>query len=229
LRQALETDLRDEALALDVQLPATDAADQERQEWRETRIWCPFCGKGRLLLRIGTSAEEVTFQCAHGCTPGGGVIMGRCSVEVVQSGLTSAKSLLSRQALLLGDRYQQATAVRECQCPRCGALLAVQVWTPENAPFMENTSHGIYLLCSICGADDSASLWHLALDTLAAQRFWRRHPRMQALPIQPISYEGQPALLTGFTSYDGGAQVKVISNLNTLATLHIVSTDAGGK
>lgn len=225
LRQALETDLREEARALDVQLPA---ADQERQEWCETRIWCPFCGRGRLLLRMGASVEEVTFRCMHGCTPGGGMIMGRCSIEVRQSGLTSAKSLLARQALLLGDHYQQAIASGE-RCQRCGALLAVQVWTPENAPFMENTAYGIYLPCAQCGADDSASLWHLALDTLTAQRFWRRHPRMQALPIRLISFGGRPALLTGFANYGGSERVEVISDGETLATLHIAASDTDGR
>jgi len=229
LRQALETDLRAEALAFDVQLPATDQERQERQEWRETRIWCPFCGKGRLLLRMGEAAEDVTYRCAHGCIPGGGVIMGRCSIEVAQRGLTSAKSLLARQALLLGNHYGQAVTTGEAHCVRCGTPLAAQVWTPENAPFMENTSYGIYLPCSQCGADDSASLWHLALDTLAAQRFWRRHPRMRALPIQQISFDGRPALLTGFANYGGNERVEVISHRETLATLHIAATDAGAR
>ena len=59
------------------------------------------------------------------------------------------------------------------------------------------------------------------IDLPAGRRFWRRHPHMRALPIREITFEGQPALLTGFESVDGPARLEVISARETLDVLRI--------
>ena len=81
--------------------------------------------------------------------------------------------------------------------------------------------YGIELLCPICGSYDSASAWHLVLDTPEAQRFWRRHPRMRTLPVREVEAEGAHALWTGFESVDSGARLIVISDLQTYQVLSV--------
>jgi hypothetical protein len=44
---------------------------------------------------------------------------------------------------------------------------------------------------------------------------------MRALPIREISYQGRPALLAGFESVDGPAQLEVVSARETLDVLRI--------
>lgn len=66
---------------------------------------------------------------------------------------------------------------------------------------------------------DTTSLWHVTLDSPEAQRFWRRHPRMQALPVTELEFEGRSALHTGFVSRDDTARLDVIADRETYEVL----------
>jgi hypothetical protein len=60
---------------------------------------------------------------------------------------------------------------------------------------------GVCFACPTCDlSEDVNSPWHLTIDTEAAQQFWRRHPRMRALPARAVDLDGQPAVLTRFQS-----------------------------
>ena len=77
------------------------------------------------------------------------------------------------------------------------------------------------MTCRACGAESSAPLGHLLLDTPLIQQFWRRHPRMQVLPVRTIERDGQAALLCGFASVDAAATIEVISAADTYEILHV--------
>src|SRR5437763_15807064 len=55
-RRALSADLRGAAMAYGVFDPATGG-------WQETRIWCPQCGRHRLLARFPRPPGTVSFRC----------------------------------------------------------------------------------------------------------------------------------------------------------------------
>jgi hypothetical protein len=77
------------------------------------------------------------------------------------------------------------------------------------------------LICPNCGCYDSASAWHLILDTPEAQRFWRRYPRMRALPVHEVEADGVHALWTGFESVDSAARLVLVSDLRTYRVLDV--------
>lgn len=233
LRHALATDLRAEAVALGIALPGTASDDSDATDnagepgWRETRIWCPFCGRRRLVARLMPAAGEYSYQCPGRCVPSGhpdvpgGIVVGMACDTTVAAGLSSAKSILSR---LLADndaRYRRGLAQGEATCLDCGQPVPIRLWTPADAADMGPLTYGINLACHHCRGGDNASLWHLMIDLPAGRRFWRRHPHMRALPIREITFEGQPALLTGFESVDGPARLEVISARETLDVLRI--------
>jgi RNA polymerase sigma factor (sigma-70 family) len=238
LRHALATDLRAEAVALGIALPSPLAATSDdphagEPEWRETRIWCPFCGVRRLLARLMPAAGEYSYQCAGHCVPSGhsdipgGIVVGMARDTAVAAGLTSAKSILSRLLADNDTRYRRGLAEGEATCLDCGQPVPVRLWTPADAAGMGPLTYGINLACHRCRGGDSASLWHLMIDLTAGRSFWRRHPRMRALPIREIAYQGRDALLAGFESVDGPARLEVVSARETLDVLRIEGGIAG--
>lgn len=188
--------------------------------WQATRIACPFCGRRTLLARIDRAASFVSFRCADPCVPDG-TIIGSKPMMPGTAKLTSAKSILTRELLDLDASYRRALGEGGSQCRRCGRRAALERWMPESGSVVTGYAYGIRIRCSVCGELDTASLWHLTLDTPAAQRFWRRYPRMRALPVLEIEAEGRTALLSGFVSLDAGARLEVLSARDTYEILRI--------
>ena len=240
LRHTLATDLRAEAIALGITLPGITQAvavagadDAGEPEWRETRIWCPFCGRRRLIARLIPEDGEYSYHCPGRCVSSGhpdvpsGIVVGMARDTTVAAGLTSAKSILSRLLADNDTRYRRGLAQGEATCLDCGQPVPVRLWTPADAPDMGPLTYGITLACDHCRGGDNASLWHLMIDLPAGRSFWRRHPHMRALPIREIGYQGRPALLTGFESVDGPARLEVVSARETLDVLRIEGGIAG--
>ncbi|HET9110756.1 MAG TPA: RNA polymerase sigma factor [Ktedonobacterales bacterium] len=219
LRRALSVDLRRDAEAFDLALPPAP-------EWRDTRIWCPFCGAHHLRVRVNRETGEYAVHCAGACD--GRAVAGRAvSLELTQQ-VRSPKSLITRHCLMLATAYRQALAGTQVWCD-CGSLVTFRSWSsadtfPAGASF--GSPYGIVGVCSNCGIVDSSTSWHLALDTVEAQRFWRRHPRMRVLPITPVERDNRPALITGFAAIDSVARLEIISDAHTYALLHVAVAGA---
>jgi RNA polymerase sigma-70 factor (ECF subfamily) len=213
LRRVLEDDLRADALTWG--LLATD-----EPQWQETRIWCPFCGIHHLACRLDREAGAFSFRCAGACQSGISYVVGSGEQTPMSASLTSPKALLSRHCVELGDIYRGMIAGTPPNCPECGAPSRVSLWQPGHdlpAPIL---AHGIATTCPRCGIIDCASPWHLALDTIQAIQFWRRHPRMRALPVRTLDFAGQPAVQTGFESGSDHARLDIITARDTLEVLH---------
>jgi hypothetical protein len=213
LRRALEDNLRADALTWG--LLATD-----EPRWQETRIWCPFCGIHHLSCRLDREAGAFSFRCAGACQPGINYVVGCGEQALMTASLTSPKALLSRHCVELGTIYRGMMAGKPPKCPECGAPGQVTLWQPNHdipAPIL---AHGIATTCPRCGITDCASPWHLALDTRQAIQFWRRHPRMRALPVRTLDFAGRPAVWTGFESGSDHARLDIITARDTLEVLH---------
>ena len=213
LRRVLEDELHADALAWG--LLATD-----EPQWQETRIWCPFCGVHHLSCWLDRATGAFAFRCAGACQPGIGCVVGSGDQTPMTASLTSPKALVSRQCLALGDTYRGMIAGTPPNCPECGVPGRVTLLQPDHdipAPIL---AHGIAVTCPRCGITDCASPWHLALDTAHAIRFWRRYPRMRALPVRTLDFSGRPAIQTGFESSGDHARLDIITARDTLQVLH---------
>lgn len=218
LRRVLEDDLRGEAQIWG--LLNTDSSDEP--QWQNTRIWCPFCGVHHLACRLDRETGAFLFRCAGACQPGiDGVVGGGEQTNISATTLVSPKALLSRQCLALGETYRGMVAGAEERCPACGAPARISLWRPEDdlpAPIL---AHGVLISCPRCGPIDGATPWHMALDTPQAIQFWRRHPRIRALPVRTLDFRGRPAIQTGFESGGDHARLEIISARDTLETLYV--------
>ncbi|MDQ3614910.1 MAG: RNA polymerase sigma factor [Chloroflexota bacterium] len=218
-KQALRQSLANPELsasALAYGLIAPDAAG-----WQLTPIWCPFCGKHRLNARIDRESGDISGRCAGRCF-GDGIVLDVRRTASGTMALTSVKSMLTRELIDLHQYYRQALAEHGGACQSCGRPATLERWSPDEPSSLANHHpYGIRLLCRACGLESGASLWHLLIDTPVAQQFWRRYPRMRALPVREVEVDGRLAMLSGFASSDSSARLDILSATHTYEILHV--------
>jgi RNA polymerase sigma factor (sigma-70 family) len=189
--------------------------------WQETHIWCPFCGRHRLAVRVDRRFGVFASRCTGPCFRDGTIIGGK-RMTAGTSTMTSVKSILRRELIDLHGHYRQALAARGGTCYSCGRPFALDHWPSDGPSSLSSPyAYGVLLTCPACGAESSAPLSHLLLDTPLIQQFWRQHPRMQVLPVRTIERDGRAALLSGFASVDATATIEVISAADTYEILHV--------
>jgi len=211
LRRALCGELRAEAESLDLMLPAAPV-------WTESRIWCPFCGSSHLRYRIDRETGEYAFVCAGECA--GYAVVGNAVNRALVEQVSSPKSLLARHCLELATGYRAALAGAEEYCA-CGATITFTPRTAIDEAPATPIPYGIVGACPNCGQVDSASAWHLALDTIEAQRFWRRYPHVRALPMELVERNSRAAIVTGFTAVESAALLRIVLDARTYTVLHV--------
>ncbi len=218
LCRVLTTGLRADALALGLALPGDP--DTASSAWRDTRIWCPFCGAHRLAVWMDPETGEYAFRCAGACQDGIHLVGAGRDPELLGL-LSSPKSILTRHCLAAGAHYRRVLAGIPWRCPRCGAHLHVHHIGHDQPPH-PILALGISLTCPRCDLlDDINSPWHLSIDTEAAQHFWRRHPRMRFLPARPVELGGRPAVLTSMQSLESPDRLDIISARDTHEVLRL--------
>ncbi len=212
LRRVLTTQMRDEAAAYGISAPDTDPLQQQ------TRIWCPLCGKGQLIVYQNPSTHSTGFTCSR-CRHIAAVPV----FAETWSGISSHKSILSRQLAWLGDYYWRAINSQPVTCWQCGSQAQSGIYQPQEVPpeCGPFDFSGVYIVCAHCGNQEPNGLPHLSLDTPEARQFWRKHPRMQWLPAREIAYAEQPALISSFQSMRDAAQLDIICQRATLKVLAI--------
>jgi RNA polymerase sigma factor (sigma-70 family) len=214
LRRLITTHMREEAAAYGLFVP-----DDEKLP-RETRIWCPMCGRARLMQYYDTWMQR-TFTgftcpaCWHIAT---------YENPQLWAGIHSPKSILARQIAALGEHYWRTINTFQGTCDLCGGPLHIQFCNSEDFPphwrlAGDESYRGIHTTCTRCGDEDYNPVSHLMLDTLEAQRFWRKHPRIYWRPGQEIEYQNQPALVGSFQDVNEQAQLTIICHRETLKVL----------
>ncbi|HEY7019647.1 MAG TPA: RNA polymerase sigma factor [Ktedonobacterales bacterium] len=186
-----------------------------------TRIWCPFCGRHRLEYWLGKDIGGYAFRCSGACASGI-TMLGSAIGSPLINQISSPKALIARHCLNLGVVYREALMSRRGSCcMRCGSNLIVGQWLPGDALPDGALLYGMYLHCPTCDLLDGGSPWHLSLDTPEAQRFWRRHPRMRALPTREVESAGRPALVIGYESVTNNERLEIVADRATYETLHV--------
>jgi len=106
LRRVLTTQFPAEAQALGVSVPETAGE-------RETRIWCPICGRGRLVGRFDRGARQFALRCpaCTGMFTTGGDALWPASLDTI----TGFKPALSR-LLAWGTAYWHGRAGGNIPC-----------------------------------------------------------------------------------------------------------------
>ncbi len=192
------------------------AADAGAREWQETRIWCTRCGERRLHGRFVSGGDSATFRlrCPR-CFTGMGIpytdLHGPALARAVR-GVKGYKAALSRADHWVHDFYVRALADRGMPCPHCGGPRLVHTTIPsyDALPVGLRGADGVCVYCPGCASSRCITLAGFALGRPEVRKFWRAHPRLRALPARTVESEGRAAVVTGFRSVAGHAQIDVV-------------------
>jgi RNA polymerase sigma factor (sigma-70 family) len=219
LRRVLITELGQEAISHGLISP--DAAG-----WQETRIWCPSCGRRRLMGRFDRNDPDSRFRLrCRDCHPDpdfahSNVHIGRGHFRELLEGVRTFKPALNRIGNWVSDCYTSGLREGSLPCANCGRRNLLRLHLSERVPPYVRSQSGLHVRCEAC----DEVVWEntlpgLLLSLPEAKRFQREHPRIRTLPEREIRFEGTPALVTTFESLSGSDRLDVICSRDTLEPL----------
>lgn len=218
LREILNGPLRTDAASFGL------ALEQEvEQGWRESRIWCPCCGRQRLQgIFVPTSEEGNTslrMRCPDCSIRGGEMDIINTFGMVSFKGMRSFRPAIKRVLQVTPDFYTQILTTNYLPCPFCNGM--TQLRGIEKGILPGPFQHHLCLIleCSACSGKISSAIMSLFLSYPSAYQFMTQHERCVIEPELAIEYEGQPAFRVSLTDLLSSAQQTMILHGSTLELL----------
>jgi RNA polymerase sigma-70 factor (ECF subfamily) len=218
LRQLLANDLREDIAAYGFIVPSTDG-------WSETRIWCPECGRSRLLARFDPAQGALDLRCATCGDIVDNYLLQHRSRLGLFSNLRAYKPALNRLMEWADGYYRGGLEAGVARCTACGRLASMRIVGVANALDGPRDHYGARLLCG-CQVENHCSIAALALYIPDGRRFWREHPRIRIQPLREAEICGRPAIVVTYTSVNESARLDTAFARDTLQVLH-TSASAG--
>jgi RNA polymerase sigma factor (sigma-70 family) len=220
LRRVLVRDYPDESAAYGI-LPADANTPQE------TRIWCSQCGQARLLGIFDRIRGELSLGCPN-CTPGQPTGISWMWQPAIFQGVKGYRAALSRQTAWVHDYARRALDGYAVTCVYCGMSATLYRGALAKGLPEHGGRRGIYVVCETCHVPLWSALGSFALSLPEGRRFWRRYPRIHALPEREIEVDGAVAIVKTYQEQGGVASLDVIFRHDTLEVLHIFGAPAPG-
>jgi RNA polymerase sigma-70 factor (ECF subfamily) len=214
LRRIIATTLREEAAAYGL-------VDPEREAWQSTRIWCPVCGKRRLVGRFTTDGR-LWLDCIDCPDALGGRGLARSQVvsggtAALFAGVKGFKPALNRFHVQRHALFGRGTAGPPLRCARCGDTTPLRVETD-----CLSQHHLLRAVCvGCCNGNGCMATGALTLALPEGRAFWRAHPRLRLVPEVEVQAVGQPAIVTRVQSVTDSAELAVVFARDTLEVLGI--------
>lgn len=207
---ALSHELRAEAAALGLAVVAEDAAG-----WRETRIWCVFCGRRRMQGMFEPMPDgriNLRLRCP-GCS----------SFEIDSLGLvdlTTARSFLPATKKIIGEIGHFFTAAMAaggaCRCWICGRPTELRVVREHGL----SPQTGLLSSCGCLRLFASVPTLYGSLP--AVRDFLFSADRVTIEPEAEAGYAGGDALRLGLLSPGDGRHLSVFADAETLLPRAVV-------
>ncbi len=188
--------------------------------WSETRIWCPECGRSRLLARFEPAQGDLSLRCATCDNVVNNYLVQHHSDLGLFSDLKAYKPALNRVMDWADGYYRGGLETGVARCMACGRPASVKVSDATSSLDGPRDLHGVRLFCS-CQVENSCSIAGLALFTTEGRRFWRDYPRIRLQPLREAEIFGRSAAIVTFASLNERAQLEVAFARDTLRILHI--------
>jgi RNA polymerase sigma-70 factor (ECF subfamily) len=216
LRELLAGDLGQDIAEYGFAAPNADG-------WSETRIWCPQCGRSRLLARFKPAQSVLDLRCATCDSVVNNYLVRHRTNLGLFSDLKAYKPALNRVMEWADGYYRDGLEMGVARCTACGRLAPVEVSDATRPLDGPHDLHGVRLSCS-CQTENTTSIAGLALDTPEGRRFWREHPRIHLRPLREAEICGRSVAIVTFASLNERAQFDVAFARDTLRILHISSS-----
>ncbi len=222
LREVLSGALREDARAFDLALDEETALG-----WRESRLWCHFCGQRRLqgIFERTDAGTGMTLRCPD-CWPGIGIEDSRTDPIPLLNGMTSFRPALKRLTSHYGSRFVAALRGDEI-CPDCGTALRARVVHGTDAEGFTPTSvvESLWFVesgCARCGHSAVNAVTIAGITYPRVREFMFAQPRWILEPAMLTSYQTQPALRFGLRDLTTNARLTVFARPATLDVLACV-------
>lgn len=172
-------------------------------DWRETDIWCPVCGRRRLLGMVVPGGRLWLI-----CKP---CIGPHHKLPVSQYGefetYRDVKGYRATHFWAAEDHHRTFGGGIDglaFSCARCGRANPYRIGLDR-----AGDAHYIHKHCAHCGplGWQCVTGWHL-LATPQGREFWREHPRVRAVPDRVVEAGGLPAIVAGFESMAGSGRIE---------------------
>ena len=200
--------------------------------WQDTRIWCPLCGRRRLIGQLRPIPGDFELRCPA-CYPITGPVAesharGAAWFGRHFGGVRGLKPALNRALRWGGEYYRSALDARAAVCIACGRQVRLRMgMPPELGPRGLREARGIWLRCDGCGVTSSTRLSNLALCLPEGRRFWQAHPRIHLLPEQEVERDGRPTLVLSFQSRTDAAYLDLLVAADTYDVLGVSGRGGG--
>ena len=233
LRQVLSGPLRADAESFGLTLDHEPATG-----WRETRLWCPVCGRCRLqgtFIPRSEGGMDLHMECPD-CQQRYGINYIHSMGMVQLDGLRSFRPAWKRTMQELSRRLMQTLTQDQHPCPRCGAPASIRIigqdagvlqppWAPyyfwvgwycDHCGGKECIPDGLFPISGLLTADELVYWSHPT-----TRQFILQHPHWISEPDRPVEYAGQPAIRFQMADMASTARLTVLADRNTLRVLEI--------
>jgi RNA polymerase sigma-70 factor (ECF subfamily) len=199
LRRLLSTEFAREAAAYGL-LDATDGA------WQETRIWCPVCGRRRLVGVLDHAGGWLLLRCLA-CQRSPGEFFERTRDSRMFASVKGYRPAYSRVLAFVAGYYQRSRRQNPMPCPACGFPVVVRPAFPE--------WYGVRYQCERCRHGADSGFTAVILGLAEGRQFWREHPRIRLLPLRELEAAGSPAYVISYESLGSHARLDAVATRET--------------
>ena len=211
LRYLLETRFADDAVA-------EGWSRRGDVGWRPTRLRCPGCGKGGVLMR--QDATEVAFRCRT-CDPDASSMSTRMPLDTPVFGAllgdVRRPSAVQTRVAAWTDAYWAST---DPSCVRCDRPVSPLPYTRDDVESWSGR-HGWYAECDGCGEVVSGSVAGITLARPEVRAALRREPRLRLLPTRDVVRDGADAKVVSVGTDDGTPVVSAVFLADSLRLVHV--------
>jgi RNA polymerase sigma factor (sigma-70 family) len=216
LRQVLSGELHTEAEEFGL------AIDHEAiNGWRETRLWCMFCGRHHLQGLLEPQPDgrvNLRMRCPD-CEQYGSPEWIRTGGLYELAGLQSFRPALKRSQQVATNYWTSPENRQRCQ--NCQAPVQTRLIESRNSLPWQLPWQGLRYAqeCSACGAKYSTYIGFTAWLHPTVQHFIEQHPRWINEPETLVEYAGQPAFRVRLLDIASSARLTLLLHTDTLDIL----------
>lgn len=218
LRETLSGPLRERAVEFGLALAPAD-----EHGWRDSRLWCHFCGRARLLGILEDAPDgggRMALRCPRCYRETGATETDIDSVAAIQ-GLSSFRSATKR-LMRLGFERIPPTLRHEAPCYVCGTPLRARVVSGPQIAVMDalvdRYPQHFYIVsdCRVCGPHIHGAAVIAAGDAPDIMRFVHERQRLVVEPEELTAYDGAPAIRFSLCDLATGERIIYFADPQTL-------------
>jgi RNA polymerase sigma factor (sigma-70 family) len=216
LRRVLLGPLRSEAESLELLIDSAMPAG-----WRESSLWCFYCGQQRLhgfFTTLTEGGSELHMRCPS-CSKGGHFgINGPVGPGGQRTFRPAIKRLWQRASQFFSSALAQGG---QHLCLGCQRPLLIHIRPPLHPSSLQAGEHFVLNYdCPACGPSDSSALLACICHP-AIQRFLAEHPRVVLEPDREESFEGSRAMQFRLAEVTSARRLTVFADRHSAQVLAV--------